>query len=256
MQGNIIFVDYELSSWKYQNDDYVPSKYLCYILGKKPLPSDSDIVIKSGHIMRDSISLKGMGSAFGGNWKPSPNKPQDERFLGKPREIKTTYDKKGNKFETKIGNDGRAIKERHYTDHNRPDKHTNPHDHEINWNSQRGNPLPGSPINYPNGAPKFKSWTGEQYMNNMIMSNSKYEDNFSTISEFKWCIDDGGEVEFIWNGKPYSITHPDGKISICQGDHYSEAVDVDKADELLDYLLGKDKLRDVITQVEVLYRTI
>lgn len=46
------------------------------------------------------------------------------------------------------------------------------------------------------------------------------------------------------------------KISICQGDHYSEAVDVNKADELLDYYLGEDKLSDVITQVEILYRTV
>ncbi len=256
MQGNIVFVDYELSSWKYQNDDYVPSKYLDFILGKKPLPNGSPIVIKSGYIMRDDAFFKGMGSAFGGAWRPSPTKPHDQRFLGNPGEVKTTYDKKGNKFETKIGDDGRAVKERHYTDHNRPDKHTNPHDHEIHWNSERGNPMPSSPINYPHGALEFKSRTGEQHMNNGITSNEKDEDKFPTVSEFKWCINDGGEVEFIWKGKPYSITHPDGKISICQGNRYSDAVDVDKADELLDYLLGEDKLRDVITQVDVLYRTI
>lgn len=32
-----------------------------------------------------------MGSAYGGEWKPK--KPDDERFIGKPGEIKTTKDK-------------------------------------------------------------------------------------------------------------------------------------------------------------------
>ena len=30
--------------------------------------------------------VKGMGSAFGGEWKPK--KPEDERFLGKPEKTK------------------------------------------------------------------------------------------------------------------------------------------------------------------------
>ena len=93
-------------------------------------------------------------------------------------------------------------------------------------------------------------------MNTLVQSNTLEDNRFETISDFKDCIVRGGEVEFLWKGKPYSITHPDGKISICQGGHYSEAVDVDEADELLDYLLGEDTLRDVITQVEVIYRTI
>lgn len=77
MQGNIIFVDYELSSWKYQNDDYMPSKYVDYIWGNKPLPNGSNVVIKVGYIMRNDVDIKGMGNAFGGDWKPSPNKPND-----------------------------------------------------------------------------------------------------------------------------------------------------------------------------------
>lgn len=93
-------------------------------------------------------------------------------------------------------------------------------------------------------------------MSTFVQPNTLEDNRFKTISDFKDCMVRGREVEFIWKGKPYSITHPDGKISICQGNRYSEAVDVEKADKLLDYLLGEDKLRDVITQVEVLYRTI
>ena len=93
-------------------------------------------------------------------------------------------------------------------------------------------------------------------MKSIIPANGFEENRFKTISEFKDCIIRNGEMEFNWKGKPYSITHPDGKISICQCCNFSEAVDVDIADELLDYMLGEDKLRDVITQVKVLYRTI
>ena len=81
MQGDIVFVDYELSSWKYRNDDpYVPSKCAQYICGEEPLPVGSNLIIKSVYIASEndgdynSIVQNGMGSAYGGPWKPSPNK--------------------------------------------------------------------------------------------------------------------------------------------------------------------------------------
>ena len=46
MQGDIVFVDYDLSSWRYMNDDpYVSSKYVSYITGERPLPSNSKLII-------------------------------------------------------------------------------------------------------------------------------------------------------------------------------------------------------------------
>lgn len=71
-----------------------------------------------------------------------------------------------------------------------------------------------------------------------------------------WCVKAGGEVEFIWDNKTYSITHPDGKISVCEGDHYREAFDTDTADEALEFRIGGTKLRDIITQVTVIARMI
>ena len=68
-------------------------------------------------------AYKGGGSAYGGKWRPNPNKPQDQRYWGKPGEIKTTIMRNGEIFRTKIGSDGRAEIERHETDHNRGDKH-------------------------------------------------------------------------------------------------------------------------------------
>lgn len=92
MEGNILFVDYDLSSWQHYGDD----------VGKS---ADMEFVEKFGAVTNNNISenlktkqiygyvipgyLKGMGSAHGGKWKPS--KKDDERYLGEPGEIKITW---------------------------------------------------------------------------------------------------------------------------------------------------------------------
>lgn len=265
MQGDIIYVDYELSGWKYLNKESLDL----------PLHNKKGIIVNKTMLQPENFnkmySLKGSGSAYGGKWKPK--KTEDERFLGKPGEIKETFDKNGERRLTKIGDDGRATKERHFSFHNRPDKHTNPHDHMINWDPNRGNPLPQRPINYPDVVPEFKYYrevNTQMKVNKNIVKNE--EDQFKTISEFKWCVDCGGEVEFQWKGKSYSITHPDGRINIGEGYYIKDGknynvlsnepcIDIegmwgDTADDILEYIVGGDRLRDVITQVEVVVRTI
>ncbi len=220
---------------------------------------------------------KGSGSAYGGKWKPK--KDDDERFLGKPGEIKETFDKNGELRLTKIGDDGRATKERHFSDHKTPSKHTNPHDHKINWDPDRGNPLPQGPINYTDGVPEFKQYIGDdKFMSKetkytiITKRNSFEDDRFKTISEFKWCVNDGGEVEFEWKGNRYSITHPEGRIHIGAGcykkdgkyynmntnEEYSSDDEMwaDNADEILECNVSGDRLRDVITRVKVWSRSI
>lgn len=173
----------------------------------------------------------------------------------------------------KLVDDCRATKERHFSFHNRSDKHTNPHDHIINWDNPMGHPDPQPPINYPNGAPEFKSYKGlnMQMIENKNTINNE-ENRFKTISEFKWCMRFHGEVEFKWKGKLYSITHLEGRINIGEGCYekdgkyynmnshaeYSQNDDMwgDTADDILEYIVSGDKLRDVITQVEVIVRTI
>ncbi len=103
--------------------------------------------------------------------------------------------------------------------------------------------------------------------------NSFEEDRFKSISEFKWCVNDGGEVEFEWKGKAYSITHPEGRINIGEGCYqkggkYYNVISHtkytpgdgdlwgDTADEILEYNMNGDKLRDVVTQIKVWSRSI
>ena len=88
--------------------------------------------------------------------------------------------------------------------------------------------------------------------------NSPEEDRFKTISEFKESMICGGEVVFKWNGMTYGafrLEEERGKYCISQA---NGALDkwCDTADELLEYMVGEDRLRDVITKVEVIERTI
>ncbi len=259
MEGNIIFADYELSSWKYQNSDYQPSKYAKYITGALSLPPDCGIMIKRGFVVPDEV--KGMGSAFGGEWKPK--KPEDERFLGEPGEMKTTHiptKKGGYTTETKIGDDGRAIAERHHTDHGYPDKHSNPHNHSVDWSA--GFPNLDQQQNFEGIIPEFKT-----IRRNKIMTNAydPFGYNFESISDFKWCMTRGGEAVFEWNGKEFGAfgklqKTPDSPVQIFVGpsdetnkkypDKYPELW-CDTPDEALEYEIDGQPLRNIITQVTV-----
>ncbi len=65
-----------------------------------------------------------------------------------------------------------------------------------------------------------------------------------------------GEVEFEWKGVSYSISHYNDKISICEAYKQETEVFCDTADEILEYMVGEDRLRDVITQVMVSFRSV
>ena len=81
----------------------------------------------------------------------------------------------------------------------------------------------------------------------ILKSQNSLEDNrFKSISDFKWCMKCGGEVEIEWNGIHYGIIRYGTETECC----------FDTADDALEYMVGSDRLRDVITRVTVLDRTI
>lgn len=257
MTGNIVYVDYDRSSWRYMSyERSLPKEDLdCYKIGNTYHPNyDTMEPYRIG---------KGGGSAYGGEWKPSPNKPGDQRFLGAPGQVN-----QGGYSKTHIGQDGRADYERHETAHSNPKAHTNPHDHKIDWS--KGFPDLGKPINYPEGAPPFEDvyGGGSKSMNiGKQYAGLNAGCNFTSISDFKWCMKCGGEVVFVWNGKTYCCfgkLTPPGKTETMmyiskadseEGHEYSEKWCV-TSDDVLEYMVGEDRLRDVITQVRVVERTI
>jgi len=254
MQGNIIPVDYELSSWKYMCYERVAEKenLESYKIGGT-FEKNYDTISP----YMDIPARKGGGSAYGGKWRPNPNKPEDSRYIGEPGEIITIY-KNGYRVDTKIGLDGRAERERHYTDHRRPAKHSDPHDHIILWNETTGSPMPQGPINYPDKVPEFKSNRSYRMKNRIISPNTPEQDRFQTISEFKYCISNGGEVEFIWKGIFYGVVRygTDNKITVYEAYKPESEKVCETPDDALEYIVGGDRLRDVITKVTVLFRSI
>lgn len=101
----------------------------------------------------------------------------------------------------------------------------------------------------------------------IIQSKSIEENRFKTISDFKWCMKCGGEVQFVWKGTTYCCFGkiiPKGstssKMVISQASSAETNMHTEKwcdnSDELLEYMVGEDRLRDIITQVIVIERTI
>ena len=96
--------------------------------------------------------------------------------------------------------------------------------------------------------------------------NVSENNRFESISDFKNCIRWGGEIEFVWKGKHYGVFSrlqktPTSPIQILISqllieDYQKTDKWCDTADEVLEYMVGGDRLRDVITEVEVLDRTV
>ncbi len=87
--------------------------------------------------------------------------------------------------------------------------------------------------------------------------------NFTTVSEFEWCMNSGGEIEFYWKGKVYCAfgklqREPNSNIQMYISEANKPETEkwCDNVDEVLDYIVEGDMLRDVITKVKVWDRTI
>jgi len=126
-----------------------------------------------GQIGRMGFSGTSGGGGNGGNGQGGgkPRKSarnydrakRNERFYGKPGELKENWDE-GYLQQTLIGMDGKAVVERHHTDHHRSEIHTNPHDHIITWVKRESDGkehlLWGSHIDYREGqrVPKLEEF--------------------------------------------------------------------------------------------------
>ena len=254
MQGNIVYVDYERSSWRYMSYErgFQREELETFKIGGAPQLSCDTI--------EPYLIGKGGGSAYGGAWKPS--KPADEKFIGKPGEIKQSFTTKGDLYETHIGPDGKADFETHHSDHGTPTLHENPHTHNIFWD-ELGPHLEKSEFS----GKAFITERSYFSLKTIVPSNTFEDNRFKSISDFKWCMKRGGEVQFEWNGIMYScfgcVSPTVGaapKMVICRSGSAEVNTRTEKwcdtADEILEYMVGEDRLRDVITQVKVWERTI
>ena len=96
----------------------------------------------------------------------------------------------------------------------------------------------------------------------LVIHLSPEDIRFTSISDFKMCMLRGGEVVFEWKGIDYCCfgrlcQNPGEKprmvISQAGSAEVNQRTEMwwDTPDELLEYMVGNDRLRDVITQVTV-----
>ena len=79
--------------------------------------------------------------------------------------------------------------------------------------------------------------------------------NFESFWEFKECIIRGGEPVFEWNGVRYGVCFVGGGYCIAHTDGSCERI-YNTPDELLEYMVDGERLRDIITKVCVVSRSI
>ncbi len=93
-------------------------------------------------------------------------------------------------------------------------------------------------------------------MSTVVQSNTPEDNRFITISDFNDCMIRGGEVEFVWRNTIFNISHTANNISISEAYKQETESLCDIPDEVLEYIVCGDRLRDIITQVGVIYHTI
>lgn len=82
---------------------------------------------------------------------------------------------------------------------------------------------------------------------------------FESISDFKFSLIHGREIEFRWNGVDYGAFHEgvgDKSFLLCESYKKNTDAYFHSADELLDFVIQGKKLREIITNIEVLWRNL
>lgn len=144
---------------------------------------------------------------------------------------------------------------RHETEHAPGSGHTNPHDHIVRWDTPDEHPEPGPPINYHGTAPELKRYGKAMTMERIIYASPENL-KFRSVSDFKRSMRYGAEVVIEWNGTTYGIWSENGAVRITCVEFPEKNHQYQDSDEALEYMVGEDRLRDVITKVTVLDRTI
>ena len=84
----------------------------------------------------------------------------------------------------------------------------------------------------------------------------EYDNNFLDAEDLVECLSRGCEVEFLYNGKKYSITHTiEGEVAVTE--FYNEASGRTYPDgrQALAYELGEKKIKDIIAEMKIIDRS-
>lgn len=136
--------------------------------------------------------------------------------------------------------ENRAVKEIHYTDHGNPKRHSNPHTHKIKW--------------LPSDSYYFDYLHGNLDEVSTIFEHKDGRASFGSVDEFANNLLRGGEIEFTFNDKKYSITHPEGKLCFIEIGNEDSETFFDSIEKLLNYEIDKQKILDIVTKIKPYFR--
>ena len=79
-------------------------------------------------------------------------------------------------------------------------------------------------------------------------------DNFKSLDELFDNISRGGEVEFTYSGKSYSITHSDRGIHFMEANKYETEKIYNNPNEVADYFIDNKKFSEILKDITVTFR--
>lgn len=87
---------------------------------------------------------------------------------------------------------------------------------------------------------------------------SPSEAHFESVWDFLDCMARGGEIQFRWQGKEYGMVRygPDRRITFYQAYYPESQCSFDNMERILDCRVGEDRLGDIITKVELIFRSV
>ena len=63
----------------------------------------------------------------------------------------------------------------------------------------------------------------------------------------------GGEIEFLYKNKGYSITHVNGKVCFGEYNNYDTVIFYDNYMDVADYLISGKRFEDILCDIEVVF---
>jgi hypothetical protein len=91
-------------------------------------------------------------------------------------------------------------------------------------------------------------------LGHMVHKIKNDNEKFDSLDEFIDNLSRGGEIEFIYKDKKYSITHPDGKLSFIEQYNEESLRYFNSIQELLDFSIEGDKIKDIVTIIQPFFR--
>ena len=83
----------------------------------------------------------------------------------------------------------------------------------------------------------------------------KFDTNFYDAHDLIECLNRGCEIEFMYNGRKYSITHTKSGISITEFYNENSEKNYAAAEQLLEHTIGKKAIKDIISEMKIIDRS-